>query len=123
MEFHPFRRKPDTHEVQGQILQIASIAVVEAIDRRAEGTPMPFQVGIPPAPQGISDREYLEMVQNGVSLTLDLRDRDDIACDEYHSSLANGRAITGRSQRNLFTRHYRHPNHRLVFRELRPAEA
>jgi hypothetical protein len=119
MEFHLSRRKSHEYEIQSQILERAGTVVVEALGRREEG--LPIQVDVPPAPRGIDDREYLRLLQNGVNLTLDLRNCEDIVCDEYHSSLVNARATTGR-QKNLFTRHYYRQNPRLVFKELQGSE-
>lgn len=109
--------------IDGPTLEIAGIAVVEALDRRAEGEPMPFRVEIAPPPKGRSTMNHLALVASGVSLTLDVRDKQDIiACDEYESSLVNANAITGRARTNLFTRHYRRRNPSLVFEELKPLE-
>ncbi|HET7060425.1 MAG TPA: hypothetical protein VFH99_03895 [Candidatus Saccharimonadales bacterium] len=123
MEFHLFKsREKREQEFQARILEIASIAVVEALDRRAEGESMPFQVEIPPVPHRMEAKDYLDGVQSGVGMTLDLCEQVDIACDEYYSSLANARVATGRTNTSLFTRHYRNMNPRLIFHELSPAE-
>jgi hypothetical protein len=114
---------PKDAVIDGPTLEIAGMAVVEALDRRAEGEPMPFRVEIAPPPKGRSAKSHLALVASGVSLTLDARDKQDvIICDEYESSLVNADAITERVKTNLFTRHYRRRNPTLVFRELKPLE-
>jgi hypothetical protein len=124
MEFNVFKSSERREqEIQSRILEVAGMAVAEALDRRTEGHTMPFQVEIPPPPGKMEPRDYLEKVQAGASLTLDLCDKAEIACDQYHTGLVNARIVTGRLSGNLFTRHYRKTAPRLVFRELRPAES
>lgn len=116
MELRPIKARRE-RELDERISEIANTATLAALEMSAEAS-LPFRIQIPPQPDHLSPRSYLERVQDNVAKTLAaLGCERMLECNAEMTELVNADLITGHVSRSIFTRYYRNDLPLIVFQQ------